>query len=196
MARLLDDLLDVSRLTRGKLTLRIQRLELATVIARAIEIAQPLIDAAGHELRVHLPTETLHLQGDLTRLAQVFSNVLINSAKYTPPGGTIAVTASAEPQALVVRVTDTGIGIAAEHIDRIFDMFGQVEAASPHAQGGQGIGLSLARKLVELHGGRIEARSDGVGKGSEFEIRLPSAARGASDAQLAHAVPVSHAPQA
>jgi signal transduction histidine kinase len=177
-------LLDVSRLTRGKLTLRVQRLELATVIARAIEIAQPLIDGAGHDLRVELPPDPLQLQGDLTRLAQVFSNVLINSAKYTPPGGTIVVTASAEAVALIVRVKDTGIGIAEEHIDRIFDMFGQVESASSHAQGGQGIGLSLARKLVELHGGTIEARSDGVGKGSEFEIRLP-AARVASTAHVA-----------
>ena len=184
MARLLDDLLDVSRLTRGKLTLRVQRLELATVIARAIEIAQPLIDGAGHDLRVELPPDPLQLQGDLTRLAQVFSNVLINSAKYTPPGGTIVVTASADAVALIVRVKDTGIGIAEEHIDRIFDMFGQVESASSHAQGGQGIGLSLARKLVELHGGTIEARSDGVGKGSEFEIRLP-AARVASTAHVA-----------
>ena len=185
MARLLDDLLDVSRLTRGKLTLRVQRLDVTTVIARAIEIAQPLIESAGHELQVDLPAQTLALQGDLTRLAQVFSNVLINSAKYTPPGGTIAVTASAEGSALVVKVKDTGIGIPEEHIDRIFDMFGQVESASPHAQGGQGIGLSLARRLVELHGGTIAARSEGVGKGSEFEVRLPLAARAASDAQLA-----------
>ena len=185
MARLLDDLLDVSRLTRGKLALRVQRLDLATVIARAIEIAQPVIGAAGHELRVALPAEALRLDGDLTRLAQVFSNVLINSAKYTPPGGTIAVTSSAHGDAIAVTVKDTGIGIAEEHIDRIFDMFGQVESASSHAQGGQGIGLSLARRLVELHGGSIAARSEGVGKGSEFEIRLPLAARDAGDAQLA-----------
>ena len=160
MARLLDDLLDVSRLTRGKVTLRVQRLDAATMIARAIEIAQPVIDGAGHELLVDVPAETLQLQGDLTRLAQVFSNVLINSAKYTPSGGTIAVTASAHDAALVVKIRDTGIGIAEEHIDRIFDMFGQVESASSHAQGGQGIGLALARRLVELHGGTIEARSD------------------------------------
>jgi len=183
MARLLDDLLDVSRLTRGKVTLRVQRLELATVVARAIEIAQPLIEAAGHELHVDLPRESLPLDGDLTRLAQVFSNVLINSAKYTPPAGTIAVTAATEGDTVVVRVRDTGIGIAEEHIDRIFEMFRQVESARSHAQGGQGIGLSLARRLVELHGGTIEARSEGVGKGSEFAIRLPLAARVASDAQ-------------
>ena len=185
MARLLDDLLDVSRLTRGKLTLRVQRLDVGTVIARAIEIAQPLIESAEHELQVDLPAQTLQLQGDLTRLAQVFSNVLINSAKYTPPGGTIAVTASAEDSTIVVKVKDTGIGIAEEDIDRIFDMFGQIESANAHAQGGQGIGLSLARRLVELHGGTIAARSEGVGKGSEFEVRLPLATRAASDAQLA-----------
>ena len=193
MARLLDDLLDVSRLTRGKLTLRVQRLDLATVIARAIEIAQPVIDGAGHELLVDVPAETLQLQGDLTRLAQVFSNVLINSAKYTPSGGTIAVTASAHDAALVVKIRDTGIGIAEEHIDRIFDMFGQVESASSHAQGGQGIGLSLARRLVELHGGTIEARSDGVGKGSEFEIRLPLARSDGSDARAAQTAAVGDA---
>ena len=193
MARLLDDLLDVSRLTRGKLTLRVQRLDVATVIARAIEIAQPVIDGAGHELLVDVPAGALQLQGDLTRLAQVFSNVLINSAKYTPSGGTIAVTASAHDAALVVKIRDTGIGIAEEHIDRIFDMFGQVESASSHAQGGQGIGLSLARRLVELHGGTIEARSDGVGKGSEFEIRLPLARSDGSDAPAAQPAAVGDA---
>ncbi len=180
MARLLDDLLDVSRLTRGKLTLRVQRLDLATVMARAIEIAQPVIDGARHDLTVDLPPETLELDGDLTRLAQVFSNVLINAAKYTPPGGTIALTAAAEGAAIVVKVKDTGIGIAEEHIDRIFDLFGQVESASSHAQDGQGIGLSLARRLLELHGGTIEARSEGLGKGSEFEVRLRARAIGAA----------------
>jgi PAS domain S-box-containing protein len=181
MAHLLDDLLDVSRLTRGRLTLRTERLDLATVIEHAIEIAQPLIEAAGHELLVDVPAGTLQLEGDLTRLAQVFSNILINSAKYTPPRGTIAITAAADGDALVVKVNDTGIGIADEHIGQIFDMFGQVDAASPRSRDGQGIGLSLARRLVELHGGTIEARSDGVGKGSEFEIRLPSAARASDD---------------
>jgi signal transduction histidine kinase len=186
MARLLDDLLDVSRLTRGKVTLRVQRLDVATVIARAIEIAQPVIDNAGHELLVELPAQPLQVHGDLTRLAQVFSNVLINSAKYTPPGGTIAVKAFVQDAALVVKVKDTGIGIAEEHLDRIFDMFGQVESASSHAQGGQGIGLSLARRLVELHGGTIEARSDGVGKGSEFVICLPLAPSSGGAAQAEH----------
>jgi PAS domain S-box-containing protein len=181
MARLLDDLLDVSRLTRRQLTLRTERIDLATVIAQAIEIAQPLIEAAGHELLVDLPAAGLPLEADLTRLAQVFSNVLINSAKYTPSRGTIALTAAALGDAVVVKVKDTGIGIAEEHIGRIFEMYGRVDSEPTRSQSGQGIGLSLARGLVELHGGAIQARSEGIGKGSEFEIRLPLAARGSDD---------------
>ena len=176
MARLLDDLLDVSQLTRRQLTLRMARIDLAAVIEQAIEIAQPLIEAAGHELSVELPQETLQLDGDLTRLAQVFSNVLINSAKYTPAKGRIAVGGCRAGDTVVVKITDSGIGIAEEHIGQIFEMFGQVESARTRSQGGQGIGLSLARALLELHGGSIQARSEGVGKGSEFEIRLPLAA--------------------
>jgi PAS domain S-box-containing protein len=173
MARLLDDLLDVSRVTRGQLTLRSQPLKLAEVIEQAIEIAQPLIDASGHVFTVTLPPQPLHLSGDLTRLAQVFSNVLINAAKYTPPPGRIALTAQAEGDQVVVEVADSGIGIAPQHLSQIFELFGQVESALNRSQGGQGIGLSLAKGLVELHGGSIGARSDGIGKGSEFVVRLP-----------------------
>jgi signal transduction histidine kinase len=176
MARLLDDLLDVSRLTRRQLTLRLQRIELATAIDHAIETAQPAIDAAGHELVVAVPEEPLHVDGDLTRLAQVFSNVLINAAKYTPSKGRIALAVKRLGSGVSVMVRDTGIGIAEEHIGRIFEMFGQVESSRTRAQGGQGIGLALARGLVEMHGGTIQARSAGVGKGSEFEIRLPLSA--------------------
>jgi PAS domain S-box-containing protein len=174
MARLLEDLLDVSRLSRTQLTLRIERLELAAVVQHAIEIAQPVIDAAGHQLVVSIPDEKVLLDGDLIRLAQVFSNVLINSAKYTPRNGSISLSARREGDEIAVRVRDTGIGIAEEHLGRIFKMFGQVESALNRAQGGQGIGLALARGLVELHGGTIHARSEGLGKGSEFEIRLPA----------------------
>ena len=174
MGRLLEDLLDVSRLSRTQLTLRMERLELATVVQHAIEIAQPVIDAAGHELVVSMPDEAVLLDGDPTRLAQVFSNVLINSAKYTPANGSISLGALREGDQVAVRVKDTGIGIAEEHLGRIFKMFGQVESALNRAQGGQGIGLALARGLVELHGGTIHARSEGLGKGSEFEIRLPA----------------------
>ena len=174
MARLLEDLLDVSRLSRTQLTLRVERLELAVVVRNAIEIAQPVIEAAGHELVVSVPDEKVLLDGDLTRLAQVFSNVLINSAKYTPANGSISLRALREGDQIAVRVKDTGIGIAEEHLGRIFKMFGQVESALNRAQGGQGIGLALARGLVELHGGTIRASSEGLGKGSEFEIRLPA----------------------
>jgi len=174
MTRLLEDLLDVSRLSRTQLTLRIGRIELGAVVRQAIEIAQPVIDAAGHELVVSMPDENVLLDGDLTRLAQVFSNVLINAAKYTPANGSISLRALREGEHIAVRVKDTGIGIAAENLARIFKMFGQVESALNRSQGGQGIGLALARGLVELHGGTIEARSEGLGKGSEFEIRLPA----------------------
>ena len=179
MAHLLDDLLDVSRLTRRQLTLRMKRLDLAAAIEQAIETAQPVIEASGHELLVHLPDERLQIEGDVTRLAQVFSNLLINSAKYTPAKGLIVVTATRQANDVVVKVNDTGIGIAEEHIATIFEMFGQVESARHRSQGGQGIGLSLARGLVELHGGTIRAHSEGIGKGSEFEVRLPLAASGA-----------------
>ena len=174
MSRLLEDLLDVSRLSRTQLTLRLERVELAAVVQHAIEIAQPVIDAAGHKLMVSMPDEKVLLDADPTRLAQVFSNVLINSAKYTPANGSISLGARREGDQIAVRVRDTGIGIAEEHLGRIFKMFGQVESALNRAQGGQGIGLALARGLVELHGGTIHARSEGLGKGSEFEIRLPA----------------------
>ena len=172
MTRLLEDLLDVSRLSRTQLTLRIERIELGAAVRQAIEIAQPVIDAAGHELLVAMPDEKVFLDGDLTRLAQVLSNVLINSAKYTPARGSISLRALHEGGRIAIRIKDTGIGIAEEHLGRIFKMFGQVESALNRSQGGQGIGLALARGLVELHGGTIEARSEGLGKGSEFEIRL------------------------
>jgi len=174
MSRLLEDLLDVSRLSRTQLTLRMERLDLGAVVQHAIEIAQPVIDAAGHKLVVSMPNEKVLLDGDPTRLAQVLSNVLINSAKYTPANGSISLGALREGDQIAVRVKDTGIGLAEEHLGRIFKMFGQVESALNRAQGGQGIGLALARGLVELHGGTIHARSEGLGKGSEFEIRLPA----------------------
>jgi len=178
MAHLLDDLLDVSRISRDQLQLRRQTLQLGTVVDNALEIAQPVIDAAGHTLTVQIPAQPLLLDGDLTRLAQVFSNVLINAAKYTPPRGTIALRARAEGDEVAVTVTDNGIGIAGEHLEQIFEMFGQVESALNRAQGGQGIGLSLARRLLAMHGGTIEARSEGPGRGSEFELRLPLTPRG------------------
>ena len=173
MARLLEDLLDVSRLSSGQLQLRCEPIALATAIDRAVEIAQPLIDAGRHALTITLPSQPLNLDGDLTRLAQVFSNILINAAKYTPPNGRIALVVERVADTAVVRVTDSGIGIAMQDMPRLFKIFGQVESARSHSQGGQGIGLSLAKGLVEMHGGTIAGRSDGAGRGSEFEVRLP-----------------------
>ena len=175
MAHLLDDLLDVSRLTRGQLRLRREPLLLATVVEQAIEIAQPLIDRAGHTLSVTLPPQPLQLDGDLIRLSQVFSNLLINAAKYTPPRGRISLGVEQQADWVVVTVADTGIGIATEHLSRIFEIFGQVESALNRSQGGQGIGLALGKGLVEMHGGTIEAHSPGLGQGSEFTVRLPLA---------------------
>ncbi len=173
MSRLLEDLLDVSRMTRGQFPLRREPLRLATVIERAIEIAKPLIDAAGHALRIDMPAQPVAIEGDLTRLAQVFSNLLINAAKYTPPGGRIGLVIELHADEVAVTVTDTGIGIGAGQMPHVFEMFGQAASALDRSQGGLGIGLSLARGLVEMHGGRIEAHSEGVGKGSEFIVRLP-----------------------
>jgi signal transduction histidine kinase len=175
MARLLDDLLDISRVTRGKLELRKEPMTLAAVVASAIETSRPQVEAGGHELTVTLPDEPVHLDADPVRLAQVFLNLLNNAAKYTEKGGRIRLTAKRVGQEVVVSVTDTGIGIAPEHLPRLFDMFSQVASAMERSQGGLGIGLSLVKGLVEMHGGSITARSDGPGKGSEFMVRLPAA---------------------
>jgi PAS domain S-box-containing protein len=183
MVRLIDDLLDVSRITRGKLRLRRERVELASIVQSAVEGSRPLIEASGHRLTVVLPPEPLLLDADPTRLAQVFGNLLTNAAKYTDRGGRIGLTAERKGHEVVVAVRDTGIGIAAEHLPRLFEMFSQVAPALERSQGGLGIGLSLARGLVELHGGGIEARSEGLGKGSEFVVRLPLAVRSPNEGQ-------------
>ena len=175
--RLVDDLLDVSRVMRGKIELRRERVELATVVARAVETVQPLVDAQGHELSVRLPPESLPLDADPVRLAQVVGNLLTNAAKYTEPGGRIWLTAERDGDEAVLRVRDNGIGIAPDMLPRIFELFVQVDHASTKAQGGLGIGLTLVKNLVEMHNGTVEARSDGLGKGSEFVVRLPLSAR-------------------
>ncbi|MHB1424522.1 MAG: hybrid sensor histidine kinase/response regulator [Gemmataceae bacterium] len=173
MVRLVDDLLDVSRIMQGKVGLRREPLELATVVARAVETSQPSIDAEGHRLTIALPPEPLWVNGDLVRMAQVVGNLLNNAAKYTERGGRISLTAAREGGKAVLRVRDTGIGIAFEQLPRLFDMFFQAERRTKESQGGLGIGLSLVRGIVELHGGSVEARSAGPGMGSEFEVRLP-----------------------
>ncbi len=173
LTRLIDDLLDISRITRNRLELRKQRVELAEVITAAVESSRPAIEQGGHELTVTLPSQPIYLNGDLVRLAQVFLNLLTNAAKYTEHGGRIWLTAERQSSDVVVRVKDTGVGIPAEKLPRLFEMFFQVDRTLERSQGGLGIGLSLVRQLVELHGGRVVARSEGVGKGSEFIVSLP-----------------------
>jgi PAS domain S-box-containing protein len=173
MVHLIDDLLDVSRITRGKIQLRKERVELAAAVQSALEAARPLIEASNHELTVRLPPEPTYLDADPTRLAQVFSNLLTNAAKYTERAGRIWLTVERQSGDAVVSVRDTGIGIAAEYLPRVFQMFSQVAPALERSQGGLGIGLSLVKGLVEMHGGTVEAHSDGPGKGSQFVVRLP-----------------------
>ena len=176
LVHLVDDLLDVSRVSRGKLELRRSRVLLRDVLGAAVETSQPAIDAHRHTLQVHQPAEDVWLHADLTRLAQVFSNLLNNAAKYMEPGGVIAVEASADADQVVVAVRDRGIGIAPDVLPHIFDLFVQADRSLERAQGGLGIGLTLVRRLVELHDGSVTARSDGPGTGTEFVVRLPRAA--------------------
>jgi PAS domain S-box-containing protein len=173
MSRLLDDLLDVSRITRSRLELKKSPTELALVVASAIETARPMLDAKHHTLSVDLPAQAVRFEADLVRLAQVLSNLLINAAKYTDPGGQIWLRAAQEQNDLIVAVGDNGIGIAPDMMPRLFTMFSQAEGVQARAEGGLGIGLSLVRGLVTLHGGSVEAHSDGPGRGSEFIVRLP-----------------------
>jgi PAS domain S-box-containing protein len=173
MSRLLDDLLDVSRITRGALELQKTRTELTSIIGAAIETARPSLDAKHHNLVLDLPSQPVQLEADVVRLAQVFSNLLINAAKYTDPGGQIQLRAHQESATVVVSVTDNGIGIAAELLPRLFTMFFQSHRALGRAEGGLGVGLSLVRGLVMLHGGSVQAHSEGFGRGSEFTVRLP-----------------------
>ena len=194
MARLLEDLLDVSRLTRGQFALRRERLALTTVVEHALEIAQPRIEEHGHSLSLSLPAMPLQVDGDMTRLAQVFSNLLINAAKYTPAGGRLGLAMEAVGEEVEVRVSDNGIGISAEQMPRLFEMFAQGDSLTDRAQGGMGIGLSLARGLVDMHGGRISAHSAGVGQGSEFVVRLPLATSAAAVAMAAAASAEAAAP--
>jgi CheY-like chemotaxis protein/two-component sensor histidine kinase len=178
LVRMVDDLLDVSRVMRGKIELRRERVELAMIVARAVETVQPLLDAQQHQLSVHLPLESLPIDADPVRLAQVVGNLLTNAAKYTEPGGRIWLTAERDGDAAALRVRDTGIGIAPHMLPRIFELFVQVDHASTKAQGGLGIGLTLVKNLVEMHNGTVEACSEGLGKGSEFVVRLPLSTQG------------------
>ncbi|HEX7446528.1 MAG TPA: ATP-binding protein, partial [Pirellulales bacterium] len=176
MARLLDDLLDVSRISRGRIELRKEPLDLTAVVNRSVEALRPLFEQGRHELTVSLPPSSLRVEGDATRLEQVLTNLLNNAAKYTDAGGRIWVTIERQGNDAVVRVRDSGVGIAPDMLPRVFDLFVQAERRLDRSQGGVGIGLTLVRKLVELHGGRVGAHSEGVGRGSEFVVSLPAMA--------------------
>ncbi len=176
LTRLVDDLLDVSRIARGKVELKIEAVEIAEVAVKAIEMASPLLEQRAHALELDVPRLGLIVRGDATRLAQVVSNLLTNAAKYTPAGGRISVTAAADGEAVVLRVRDNGIGISPEVLGHIFDLFVQARQELDRAHGGLGLGLTIVRNLVQLHGGTVSAQSEGIGKGSEFVVRLPLAA--------------------
>ncbi len=173
MVRLVDDLLDVSRITRGKVELKRERVDLRTVIQSAVETAQPWIEEHRHKLTVNLPEHPLIMDADPTRLAQVFSNLLNNAAKYTSPEGHIELTVTSSDRELQVSVKDNGMGIPASMLPKVFELFTQVDRTLERSQGGLGIGLTLVQRLVELHGGTVTATSEGYGKGSEFIVRLP-----------------------
>jgi two-component system CheB/CheR fusion protein len=172
--RLLDDLLDMSRVTRGKIILRKQSVDLTHWVEQTVNDARSEVDAHHHRLTLSLPEHVLPVEGDLARLQQIVSNLLTNAVKYTQPGGHITLTLTREGPDAVLKVADTGIGISPELLPRVFDLFVQADKSLARTQGGLGIGLTLVRRLVELHGGRIDARSDGIGKGSEFTVRLPA----------------------
>ena len=177
LTRLIDDLLDVSRITSGRVKLHREPLKLQQVIEHSIDAVRPLVNERHHKLRVEMPREPLYIDGDPVRLTQVFGNLLTNAAKYTAEGGAIVLSAEADdcapPQQLEVRVSDTGTGIPPEMLERVFDLFTQVNTADARTQTGLGIGLGLVRALAELHGGSVHAESEGLGKGSEFVVRLP-----------------------
>jgi signal transduction histidine kinase len=174
MGRLVEDLLDLARVTAGKLELREEWLDLATAVAQAVEACRPLIEQHRHQLTVSLPPGPIRLRADPARLQQVLLNLLTNAAKYTDPGGHIWLTAERAAGVLVVRVRDDGLGIAPNLLPRVFDLFEQGTGPGARARDGLGVGLALVKWLVELHGGRVAAHSDGPGRGSEFVVSLPT----------------------
>ena len=173
MVRLVDDLLDVARISRNKLELRRKQVDLESIVRNAVETSRPVLAAAENDLHVELPSEPVWLEADPVRLAQVFSNLLNNAAKYSEPGGRISLVATQTGDELTIRVSDTGIGIEPAQLSQIFGMFVQLDASEQQVQSGLGVGLTLVQRLIEMHGGSIEARSEGQGKGSEFIVRLP-----------------------
>jgi PAS domain S-box-containing protein len=190
LARMIDDLLDVSRVTRGRIQLRKQRLNVVTLVNSAVETVRPLVEERKHRLTVSLETAPMLVEGDPTRLEQILVNLLNNAAKYTESGGRITLTAQAEPEEIVIHVEDNGIGMSPELLARAFDLFAQGDRSIARSEGGLGIGLTLVKSLAEMHGGRIEATSDGPGRGSRFTVRLP-AFRPAADAPESQGLPGS-----
>jgi PAS domain S-box-containing protein len=189
LTRLVDDLLDVSRITRGKIDLKRERIEISEIVAKAIEMASPLIEQRQQNLQVDLPRRGLAVEADAVRMAQVVANLLNNAAKYTEPHGTLAIGARLEGEAVVLWVRDTGIGLSPEMLPRVFDLFVQERQALDRSQGGLGLGLAIVKTLTELHGGTVEAHSEGHGRGSEFVVRLPAAEA------AAHTPPSPESPQ-
>ncbi len=176
LVRLVDDLLDVSRIDRGKIELKRERVTVDSIVSAAVETARPMIDGNGHELLVHFAHHGACVEGDAVRLAQVVSNLLLNAAKFTPANGRIALTIQADTTHVVISVADNGIGIAHEHLEHIFEMFVQLDPSKTQVSAGLGLGLALVQSLVQLHQGQVEARSAGPGRGSEFIVTLPKAA--------------------
>jgi signal transduction histidine kinase/ActR/RegA family two-component response regulator len=173
LVNLIDDLLDVSRITRGMITLQLEPVLVGAIVARAVETARPAIDTHRHVLELDLPDELISVEGDKTRLVQVIANILHNAAKFMDPGGKIRLTVRREGLQAVIKISDTGIGIAPDVVPKIFELFTQVHSKAERAQGGLGIGLALVRRLTEMHGGTVGVHSDGPGRGSEFTVRLP-----------------------
>ncbi|TMA21688.1 MAG: response regulator [Deltaproteobacteria bacterium] len=174
LSRLVDDLLDVSRATMGKIDLRRERVDVSTAVARAVEMSRPLLESKNHRLDVSVPVGALFVDGDVVRLAQVLGNLIQNAAKYTDPGGHIEIEGTLDGAEVAIRVRDDGQGIPADRLPAMFELFVQGDQSPERSQGGLGVGLTLVRSLVQLHGGRVDARSDGPGRGSEFVIRLPA----------------------
>ncbi|MBS2011375.1 MAG: response regulator [Deltaproteobacteria bacterium] len=197
MVRLIDDLLDVSRVSSGKIVLKKEKVHLRALVESAIETSRPLVESRRHTLVVSLPTDPIVLEVDAVRIAQVLSNLLNNAAKYTPDGGRIEVDAQVADGRVVIRVTDTGVGIAPDVLPRAFDMFTQVGHTLERADGGLGIGLALARSLAEMHGGALHGASEGPGRGSTFTLELPAAETLVLDAAPPEeqAAPISGAPR-
>jgi PAS domain S-box-containing protein len=186
MARLMDDLLDAARIHRGEISLQIERVDLRSIVTEALDVAMPLIERKGHHFELRLPAQPVTMMADHVRLSQVLSNLLTNAAKYTDPGGRITLSARVEDDRLLISVKDTGVGVAADAIPSLFEMFGQIKTSLDRSEGGLGIGLSLANQLILLHGGRLSVESPGEGQGSEFMVELPGAVieREVSDAEI------------